>query len=189
MKIKNAKGENVRLKTSLSEEMEGKLNKQVQMEGISSFYYLTMASWCESKGYQGAAQFLYNHTEEEKVHMLKLMHFINDSGGYALAPEIKNLKYQYASLREIFEDVLQHEIHVTKAINGIADYCHETKDFMTLQFLQWYITEQHEEELVARRLLEFFDIIGEEGQGLWLIDQEIGRFAAQLKAADTQTAA
>jgi ferritin len=171
-------------KTSLASEMESKLNKQVQMEGLSSFYYLAMASWCETKGFLGAARFLYDHTDEERMHMMKIMRYINESGGHAVAPEIKNLKYEYETLREVFEHVLEHEIAVSKAINNVVGFCYESQDFATLQFMQWYVTEQREEESVARRLLEIFDIIGEEGQGLWLIDQEIGRFAAQLKAAD-----
>jgi ferritin len=169
-------------KTSLIAEVESKLNKQVRMEGLSSFYYLAMASWCETRGYINAAEFLYDHMDEEKVHMLKLMRYINEAGGHALAPEITNLKYEFESLREVFDHILEHEIAVSRAISNLADFCFREKDFATFQFLQWYISEQREEEKVARRLIEIFDIIGEQGQGLWLIDQEIGNLLKALRA-------
>ncbi|MCS6968340.1 MAG: ferritin [Cytophagales bacterium] len=169
-------------KTSLTPEVESKLNKQVRLEGLSAFYYLAMASWCENRGYLNAAEFLYDHFEEEKMHMLKLMHYINEAGGHALAPEISNLRYEFNSFREVFDHVLEHEITVSRAISNLADFCFQEKDFATFQFLQWYVNEQREEEAMARRLVELFDIIGEEGQGIWLIDQEIGKMLKKLKA-------
>ncbi|MCU0448219.1 MAG: ferritin [Bernardetiaceae bacterium] len=169
-------------KTSLTAEVEGKLNKQVRMEGLSSFYYLAMASWCETKGYIHSAEFLYDHADEEKMHMLKLMRYINEAGGHALAPEIANLKYEYGTLREVFDHILEHEIAVSRAINNLADFCFKEKDFATFQFLAWYINEQREEEKVARRLIEIFDIIGEENHGIWMVDKEIGKLLVQLRA-------
>ena len=74
--------------------------------------------------------------------------------------------------------ILEHEIEVTKSINNIVDHCFNVKDFATFSFMQWYVTEQREEETVARRALEIFDIIGEEGVGLWTIDQEMGKLHA-----------
>ena len=68
-----------------------------------------------------------------------------------------------------------HRIEVTLSINKIVDHCFKQKDYATFNFLQWYVTEQREEETLARRAVELFDIIGEEGLGLWTIDQEIGK--------------
>ena len=107
--------------------------------------------------------------------MLKLFGYLNDAGGHALHPEITDLQHNFTSLREVFESVLEHEIEVTKSIHKIVDHCFKIKDFTTFQFLQWYVTEQREEEILARRAVELFDIIGEEGIGLWTIDQEIGQ--------------
>jgi ferritin len=81
-------------------------------------------------------------------------------------------------LREIFELILEHEINVTKSINTIVDHSFGMKDFATFSFMQWYVTEQREEETMSRRALELFDIIGEEGVGLWTIDQELGKLHA-----------
>ncbi len=168
-------------KRSLLKETEEKLNAQIQMEGLASFYYLAMASWAETHGYLGASEFLYDHAEEERMHMLKIMKYVNDAGGYAKAPEITGIRHDYTSLREVFESILEHELAVTRSINKLSDFCFEVKDFATLNFLQWFVNEQREEEATSRRNLEFFDIIGEEGQGLWMIDTEIRNLLAEIK--------
>ncbi len=160
---------------SLSKEIEDLLNEQIKMEGQSSAYYLSMASWCETKGYEHSAQFLYEHSEEERGHMLKLFKYVNEAGGHALQPEVTNIKHSFNSLREVFEATLEHEISVTNSIHQIVDKCFASKDFTTFNFLQWFVIEQREEETIARRALEIFDIIGEEGMGLWNIDIEIGK--------------
>ncbi|MDW7691596.1 ferritin [Flammeovirgaceae bacterium SG7u.111] len=168
----------VTTKTSLLAEVEAKLNEQIKLEGVSSQYYLASASWCDINGYQNAADFLFKHADEERMHMMKIFRYVNASGGHALAPEITDIKSHYASLREVFEEVLSHEIKVTHSINDLVDFSFQEKDYATFQFLQWFVSEQREEEELARRILEIFDIIGEEGQGLWMIDQEIGKLGS-----------
>ena len=167
---------------SLTDETEKLLNSQIGLEGLSSSYYLAMASWCDKSGYATSANFLYRHSEEERMHMLKLFHYVNDAGGHSKHPDITGIKHDFNSLREVFELILHHEIDVTKAINELVDHCFKIKDFTTFHFLQWYVTEQREEETLARRALELFDLIGEDGMGLWTIDNEIGKlesFAAK----------
>jgi ferritin len=163
---------------SLLVETEKLLNDQIKLEAVSSAIYLSMASWAEIKGYENSAAFLYDHSEEEKMHMMKIFRYVNEAGGHALFPEITGVSHNFKSLKAIFEQVLEHEIVVTKSIHTLADHCFINKDFTTFNFLQWYVTEQREEETLARRILEIFDIIGEEGIGLWTIDQEIGRLGA-----------
>ncbi len=174
-------------KRSLTEKTEELLNEQIGMEGKSSAYYLSMASWCDTMGYVNASNFLYKHAEEERQHMLKIFAYINDAGGHALQPEVTGIKHRFESLREVFEAILGHEIEVTKSINKLVDHCFTIKDFTTFNFLQWYVTEQREEETLARRAVELFDIIGEQGIGLWTIDQEIGKlhqYAVETGAGD-----
>ncbi len=168
---------------SLIKETEDLLNKQIAMEGFSSALYLAMASWSEVNGYENSARFLYHHSEEEKMHMLKLFHYVNEAGGHALQPEIKGIKHLYKTLRGIFEKILEHEIAVTKSIHNLVDHCFGIKDFTTFNFLQWYVTEQREEETMARRILDLFKIIGEEGIGLWTIDQEIGKLETSIHSS------
>ncbi|MFN3839673.1 MAG: ferritin [Cyclobacteriaceae bacterium] len=160
---------------SLTKETEALLNKQIVMEGKSAAAYLSMGSWCETKGYETSSQFLFKHSDEERMHMLKLIHYVNTAGGHGLQPEITKIKHTFKSLREVFETVLHHELEVTQSINNIVDHCFKIKDFATFNFLQWYVMEQREEETLARRAVELFDLIGEEGVGLWMIDQEIGK--------------
>lgn len=180
MYMKTAEREIVTLKRSLLVDTEKKLNKQIEMEGRSSAYYLSMASWCDMMGFTNSAKFLYDHADEERQHMLKLFKYVNDAGGHAVQPEITGIRNKFNSLREVFELILEHEIEVTKSINLIVDHCFTVKDFATFSFMQWYVTEQREEETVARRALELFDIIGEEGIGLWTIDQELGKLHASI---------
>ncbi len=177
------KQQTVTSKRSITTETEGLLNKQIVMEGKSSAAYLSMGSWCETQGFEVSAQFLYKHSEEERMHMLKLFRYVNAAGGHALQPEISKIKHVFKSLREVFKTVLDHELEVTKSINSIVDHCFRMKDFATFNFLQWYVIEQREEETIARRAVELFNLIGEEGIGLWTIDQEIGKvemYAAKI---------
>ncbi|WP_192350049.1 ferritin [Algoriphagus sp. Y33] len=168
----------VTLQRSLLIDTEKLLNKQVEMEGTSSAYYLSMASWCHMMGYENSAKYLYTHADEERMHMMKIFQYINEAGGHAIQPEITGIRHHFNSLREIFELILEHEINVTKSINNIVDHAFTKKDFATFSFMQWYVTEQREEETMSRRALELFDIIGEEGVGLWTIDQELGKLHA-----------
>jgi len=163
----------VTAKRSLTQETEDLLNRQIMMEGSSSASYLSMASWCEMTGYEGSAKFLYLHSDEERAHMLKIFHYVNEAGGHSIQPAITDIKHHYTSLREVFETILDHEIAVTNSINEIVNHCYEIKDFTTMNFLNWFVEEQREEETLARRAVELFDLIGEDGVGLWTIDKEI----------------
>lgn len=169
------KQQNVTPTRSITPETEKLLNQQIVMEGKSSAAYLSMASWCQTKGFDTSASFLYKHSEEERMHMLKLFRYVNAAGGHALQPEIKDIKHTFKNLREVFNEVLNHELEVTKSINSLVDHCFLIKDFASFNFLQWYVMEQREEETLARRAVEIFDLIGEDGVGLWMIDQEVGK--------------
>ena len=120
-----------------------------------------------------AAEFLYHHAEEEKEHMLKLFHYINDVGGHAMHPEITGIQHTFKSFRQVFELAFTHEIRVTQSIHQLVDHCLAVKDFSTFNFLQWFVAEQIEEEVVTRRAVELFDVIGEEGIGRYTIDKAL----------------
>ena len=177
--------DNISLNRSISEETEALLNNQIMMEAMASAHYLSMASCCDVSGYSHSAQFLYNHADEERMHMMKIFHYINDAGGHALQPEITGLIHAYKSLREVFELILEHELKVTQSINEIVEHCYNVKDFASMNFMQWYVSEQREEEMMSRRALELFNIIGEEGIGLWTIDQEIGKLEQTVQGGET----
>jgi ferritin len=160
--------------STLSQETEQLLNQQVAIEAKASAAYLAMASWCDVKGYKQSADLLYKQSTEERDHMLKLVHYINDIGGHALQPEIVAIQNSFQSLREVFEIAFSQELRVTQAIHHLVEHCWNQKDLKTYYFLQWYVAEQTEEELRVRRILQLFDSIGEVGIGLYMIDKEIG---------------
>ncbi|MTI33036.1 ferritin [Xanthovirga aplysinae] len=164
----------LRLRTSLKEEIEKALNEQVKQEGASSALYLSMAGWCERKGFEKSAEFFYDQSEEERGHMLKLFRYINEVGGKAVTPPVGEVVQEFDSFRSVFEMALEQEINITDSVNRLVDKCYKAKDYSTVNFLEWFVEEQREEEAIARRCIELFDIIGEEGVGRFTIDQEIG---------------
>lgn len=157
----------------LSKSIEKALNNQITLEAYASFYYLSMASWCDTEGYAGTSKFLYTHADEEKMHMLRIFHYINDTGGHALTPAIKPIPHHFKSLKGLFQDVLRHEQSVTKSINELVGLCLSEKDYSTYNFLQWYVAEQHEEEKLIKSILDKIKIIGESQPGIFMIDKEI----------------
>ncbi len=162
--------------TALSQETQQLLNQQITMEAKASASYLAMASWCDFKGYKYSAEFLYEQSNEEREHMLKLIRYMNNAGAHGLQPETTDIQQSFPSLREIFELVFTHETKVTQAIHRLVVHCWNEKDMATFNFLQWFVAEQIEEEATARKILDLFQIIGETGVGLYMIDQAIGGF-------------
>ena len=157
----------------LDKKIEKLLNHQIELEFESSQYYLSMASWAEKSGLNGISSFLYTQADEERTHMLKLFHYINDRGGHALVPTIGAPPKEYNGAREIFTKVLQHEQIVTKEINDLVDTCLKVKDYTTHNFMQWYVAEQIEEEGLARKLLDKLALAGGDKGALYLFDRDI----------------
>lgn len=164
----------MRTKSLLSADIEAVINQQVKKEAHSSALYLSMASWCNQNGYDYSADYFFKQAEEEREHQLKFFKYILDMGGNAVSPETTNVKANFNSFREVFEEALEQEIAVTQSIKNIAAKCHKEQDYVTLEFLNWFFKEQREEEYKARRAVELFDIIGEEGVGRWQIDKHVG---------------
>lgn len=158
----------------LSKSMQEALNNQVRLEAASSQAYLAMASWSEIQpGLDGVAEYFFLQSEEERVHMLKLMRFINERGGYALVPTLQQPIVTFKSLKSMFEEFLQHEINVSNSINELVDLALREKDYATHNFLQWYVSEQIEEEKNARILNDKLEMIGGDKSGLYLFDRDI----------------
>ena len=158
----------------LSKTMQEGLNNQVKLEAISSQAYLAMASWCEIQpGLDGVAEFFFLQSEEERLHMLKLIRFINERGGFAIVPALPQPIITFKSLNNLFEDFLKHEIEVSNSINDLVDQSLKEKDYATHNFLQWYVSEQIEEEKTARILNDKLELIGEDKSGINLFDRDI----------------
>ena len=163
----------------LTSEISAKLIDQINFEDQSARMYLAMASWCRSKGFDGAANFLFAHYHEEVGHMLKLLNYVNETGGHAIIKKVDDVANNFESLKEVFELVFEHEKKITRAINELVTACWEAKDYSTFNFLQWYVGEQHEEEALFNNILDKFELIGDGERGLFHVDKEIERLAAK----------
>jgi ferritin len=158
----------------LSQSMQAALNNQVKLEAASSHEYLAIASWCDIQpGFSNIAEFFFKQSDEERLHMLKLIRFINDRGGFALIPTLEQPIVTRKSLKSMFEEFLQHEIIVSESINELVDLALREKDYATHNFLKWYVNEQIEEERSARVLNDKLELIGEDKSGLYLFDRDI----------------
>ena len=157
----------------LTGKVEKALNKQIEIEANASQFYLAMASWAETKGFEGVANFFYRHSDEEREHMLKLIKYINERGGHAIVPPLTKPPKLFECLSHIFQDLLNHEIMVTKEINKVVDICLKDKDYTTHNFMQWYVAEQIEEEALARLILDKLKLIADDKGGLYLFDRDI----------------
>lgn len=155
----------------VNKKIEDILNLQVDKEGYSSNIYLAMASWAETKGLEGISQWLYAQSEEERMHMLKLIGYINERGGHAIVPEFKKPPVDYKNVKAMFEEVLRHEQYISASINEIVALCVLEKDYTTHNWIQWFVTEQIEEEASVRAIIDKLNLIGE--GGLYLFDRDI----------------
>lgn len=153
--------------------VQSALNDQIKKEEFSSRLYLAMAIWCEQKGYPGAAKFLFSHADEERMHMLKLVHYINDRGGKAKIADIDQPNDEFSSLLDVFEKVMEHEKYITNSINSLYEVTVHEKDYTTMNFLQWYITEQLEEESLFNTVLDKIKLVGTDKAGMFHIDKEL----------------
>ena len=166
-----------------SKNVENALNEQIKIEAESSQFYLAMASWAETKGLNGTAQFLYQHADEERMHMLKLIKFVNERGGHAIIPPLTQPPVEFESLQNIFKQLLDHEVFVTGSINKVVDICLSEKDYPTHNFMQWYVAEQIEEEALARTIMDKINMIGSDKGGLYLFDRDLENLAPAAEQA------
>lgn len=155
----------------LKKKVEDICNRQVEREGYSSNLYLAMASWAEVNGMAGVAQWLYAQAEEEKMHMLKFVKYINERGGKAVIPAFKKPPTDWKNVEELFTEVLKHENFITASINEIVALTLTEKDFNTHNFLQWFVTEQVEEEASAQAILDKLKLGGK--NNMYQFDRDI----------------
>ncbi len=166
----------------IKKKIEDICNRQVEREGYSSNLYIAMASWAENNGYPGIALWLYSQAEEEKLHMLKFIKYINERGGKAIIPAFKKPVAEYKSVENVFTEVLKHEEFVTDSINEIVGLTLEEKDFNTHNFLQWFVFEQVEEEASVRTIIDKIRLVG--NNNMYQFDKDI--FSLRTPAVNAQ---
>jgi ferritin len=155
----------------LKKKVEDICNRQIEREGYSSNLYLAMAVWAETNGFSGVASWLYAQSEEERLHMLKFIRYVNERGGKAVIPALKKPEPEYRSVEDVFREVLKHEEFVTASINEIVALTLDEKDFNTHNFLQWFVMEQVEEEASVRNILDKVKLVGK--NNMYEFDRDI----------------
>jgi ferritin len=151
------------------------LNKQVNAELYSSYLYLAMSAYLESQNLKGMARWMRLQAQEEDMHAMKIFDFIHERGGRVTWTAIEGPPVEWDSPRAVFEAGLEHEKKVTGLINDLVDLSIAEKDHAANTFLQWFVTEQVEEEASFREILDKFGIGSGHPGFLFHLDMELGK--------------
>jgi ferritin len=165
-------------KVMVSKEMIKKLNAQINVEFFSSNFYLQASAWCKTNALDGCSAFFKGHATEEMMHMQKFFDFVNETGSLAEIGALEAPPTDFKSVKDLLKRSLKHEKFVTGKIQELANLAMSKKDFLTYNFLQWFISEQLEEENLFQSVVDKAEMIGDSGRDLFLLDREIGRIAA-----------
>ena len=157
----------------LNTKLEIELNKQLNAELFSAYLYLSMSSFLASKNLSGFSNWMKVQFEEEQFHALKLYNYIIDRGGRVILQPIESPKNEWEGIIDVFNDVMNHEQKITSMINELVNKSMEEKDHATVNLLQWYISEQVEEEATVSDILEQLKLIEGKGAGLFILDREM----------------
>lgn len=150
------------------------VNKQIQAEFQSAYIYLSMSAQFEAMKMSGAANWMRIQWQEETFHATKLFDHVIRRGKTPILFQLDQPKVKFASALEAFEQVLEHERHVTKLIHDLYGVAVEEKDYAMQTLLHWYIDEQVEEEENAEAIIDSIRLAGNSGQGLFMVDRELG---------------
>lgn len=170
-------------KKVINQKIESALNKQINEEFFSSYLYLSMSAYFDSKNLQGFANWMSIQSQEEYQHAMKIYDYLMLKGGTVKLDQIGKPKTEWKNPLEVFTETLEHEQHISKCIYDIIDLALEVKDHATHSFFQWFVTEQVEEEATVMKIVEDLKLIGENSNGIFLLDRELGTRQAQAANA------
>jgi ferritin len=162
----------------INPKIEEALNAQINQEQYSAQLYLAMSAHCEAKSFRGFAHWLRIQAQEETAHAMKLVTFLLDRGGRLALHKIDAPAREFGSMTQVFEKILDHEQSVTGSINALFELARAEKDHASEITLQWYVTEQVEEEANVGQILDQLRAIGEQGGGIWYLDSRMGKRTA-----------
>jgi ferritin len=176
----------------LSPTLTAALNAQMTKEAHASQIYLSYAAWADDQGFAGIANFLFRHAQEERNHMMKVLEYILERGAKVKVEAIPAPPPDPANIHDCFEKVLQHEIDNTNAIYKLVKLSFDEQDWITWNFMQWFVKEQAEEETLALNLIDKIKIAGgagASGEALYALDRDLEKepddaVLAQEKTAD-----
>ena len=158
----------------IGKKIQDAMNEQIKNELYSAYLYLSMAAYCESINLPGCAHWMRMQEQEERLHAFKFFDFIHERGGRVTLRAIDQPPSEFESLLGVFEKTLEHEQKVTAMINDLYALAIQEKDYASQIFLQWFITEQVEEEDSASQIVETLKMIGDKGHALLMLDRELG---------------
>ena len=157
----------------ISKPLESAINAQINAEFWSAYLYLSMSTYCQDAGFPGIANWFSIQFKEEQDHAMILLNYLQSRDGRVLLAPIDAVETEWASPLAAFEATLQHEQKVTSLINNLMALAVEEKDFALQTRLNWFVEEQVEEEENARDLIQKFRLVGDNGYGLYQLDQEL----------------
>jgi ferritin len=174
----------------LSKTLAKALNDQMTNEAHNAQIYLAYAAWASENGYDGIANFLFRHANEERNHMMKILEYILKRGGKVVVTSIPGPGADPKSVNDCFEKIFKSEVENTSSIYNIANMSMAEKDWATWNFMQWFVKEQTEEETLAIDLLSKIKIAGGEKAGhdaLYTLDNDLAKTPDDAKLAQDVT--
>jgi ferritin len=162
----------------LGKAVQDAMNEQIKNELYSAYQYLAMAAYCESANLPGFAHWMRTQAREETEHAMKFYDFILDRSGRVVLQAIDQPVADFSSPLEVFEQALEHEQMVTAMINDLYGLAVTENDYASQTFLQWFVTEQVEEEKNAGDVVETLNMVGDKSEALFLLDRELAGRAA-----------
>jgi len=159
----------------ISKKMASALNEHLNKELYSSYLYLSMQAYCEDAGLKGFANWFNVQVQEEIFHAQKVYKYILDQGEKVILEAIEKPQNKFKSSFDLFEKTLKHEKEVTARINRLIDLAKKEKDHATDGMLQWFVSEQVEEETSVNDIIQQLKLIGKDGSGLFMLDRELGQ--------------
>ncbi|KUK79525.1 ferroxidase [Mesotoga sp. Brook.08.YT.4.2.5.1] len=153
--------------------MEKEINAQIKAEFESAFIYMGMAAWAHKNGYFGTENFMWKQAKEEEEHAMKFIDYLKDVDATVDIPGIEKPTINYKSILDVFEKGLEHEKYITSRINNLVTISDEEGDYATNDFLQWYVTEQVEEEKTFRDVVKRLRMVGDNINGIFSIDSKL----------------
>ena len=159
----------------ISKKMSDRINLQINREMYSAYLYLAMAARMGEAGYKGVANWLTIQYHEEMFHAMKMYGYLQDQGASVALDAIARPDFKETGVKEIFQHTLEHEKGVTASIREIAALAREEKDYATENFFAWYVDEQVEEEKNAMEILQTIDLLGNNAQGIFMLNIELGK--------------
>ena len=159
----------------ISNKMQDAFNEQINKEMYSAYLYLSMSAWCASQNLNGFSSWFKNQYQEEMVHAMKMYNYVEERGGRITLKQIDAPVNEWSSPLNVFEETYKHEQKVTGLINNLVMIAEEEKDKASEIFLQWFVTEQVEEESTADEVVNKIKLMKDAPGGMFMLDQELGK--------------